>query len=105
MFLLPIPSLPTCTLFGKTKGEGREDKGEKRGERKGKRNDKFFPFPCLVCKGKMEGNTHYWWVPPLVLSPVSHFPPNLGGKHMVGHKGICFLCFPFLHTNPSKTNK
>ena len=24
---------------------------------------------------------------------------------MVGHKGICFLCFPFLHTNPSKTNK
>ena len=64
MFLLPIPSLPTCTLFGKTKGEGREDKREKRGERKGKRNDKFFPFSCLVCKGKMEGNTHYWWVPP-----------------------------------------
>ena len=56
---------PTYTVFGKTKGKGREGKRkERRGERIGKRNDKFFPFPYLVCKGKMKGNTPYWWVPP-----------------------------------------
>ena len=54
----------TITLFGKTKGEGWEGKEGKRGERRRKRKDKFFHFLCLVCKGKMEGNTPYWWVPP-----------------------------------------
>ena len=55
---------PTYTVFGKTKGEGREEKWEKRGKRRGKRKDKFFPFPYLVSKGKMKGNTPYWRVPP-----------------------------------------
>ena len=55
------------TVFGKAKGregKGRERGRGKRGERRGKRKDKVFPFPCLVCKGKMEANTPYWWVPP-----------------------------------------
>ena len=56
-------SLYTNIVFGKTKGggEGREGKGKggKREERRGKRKDSFFYFPCLVCKGKLEGNTPY----------------------------------------------
>ena len=55
----------TITLFGKTKGGwGREGKEGKRGEGRRKRKYKFFHFLYLVCKGKMEGNTRYWWVPP-----------------------------------------
>jgi len=49
------------TVFGKAKGrEGKErERVEERGEER-EREDKFFHFPCLVCKGKMEGNTPYW---------------------------------------------
>ena len=94
----------TITLFGKTKGGwGREGKEGKRGEGRRKRKYKFFHFLYLVCKEKMEGNTRYWWVPPKVLSLISHFPSNLGKKNMVGNKGI--FSFIFLSFTPIPPNQ
>jgi len=52
-------SLPLTLSLVKQKGREGKRKERREGRGEGRERISFFPFPYLICKGKMRGNTPY----------------------------------------------